>query len=160
MAWWWTVVCRQAISWISVDQDMWRISRPKWLNNPQVLLPLGTRNWGNKISSTWKIRFPYICQGVKNGFPVDITREIIIVDLSYSVLFHLFINSLVQDCSNSSALAMELLQSCTKPSTWGMAVMSLLFSILYDSRERYILFIKFINLQAKVLLQNVVVFRC
>ena len=29
-------------------------------------------------------------------------------------LFH--IDGLVQDCSNSSALAMELLQSCTKPS--------------------------------------------
>ena len=28
------------------------------------------------------------------------------------------IDSLVQDCSNSSALAMELLQSCTKPSKW------------------------------------------
>ena len=28
------------------------------------------------------------------------------------------IDSLVQDCSNSSALAMELLQSCTKPSRY------------------------------------------
>ena len=28
---------------------------------------------------------------------------------------HQYINGLVQDCSNSSALAMELLQSCTKP---------------------------------------------
>ena len=27
-----------------------------------------------------------------------------------------YINGLVQDCSNSSALAMELLPSCTKPS--------------------------------------------
>ena len=27
-----------------------------------------------------------------------------------------YINGLVQDCSNSTALAMELLQSCTKPS--------------------------------------------
>ena len=27
---------------------------------------------------------------------------------------------LVQDCSNSSALAMELLQSCTKPSIWSI----------------------------------------
>ena len=27
------------------------------------------------------------------------------------------IDGLVQDCRNSSALAMELLQSCTKPST-------------------------------------------
>ena len=29
---------------------------------------------------------------------------------------NLDIDGLVQDCSNSSALAMELLQSCTKPS--------------------------------------------
>ena len=29
------------------------------------------------------------------------------------------IDGLVQDCSNSSALAMELLQSCTKPSILG-----------------------------------------
>ena len=28
------------------------------------------------------------------------------------------IDGLVQDCSNSNALAMELLQSCTEPSTW------------------------------------------
>ena len=28
------------------------------------------------------------------------------------------IDGLVQDCSNSSAVAMELLQSCTKPSIW------------------------------------------
>ena len=31
-------------------------------------------------------------------------------------LIHIQIDGLVQDCSNSSALAMELLQSCTKPS--------------------------------------------
>ena len=29
-----------------------------------------------------------------------------------------YIDGLVQDCSNSSALAMELLQSCTEPSIW------------------------------------------
>ena len=29
-------------------------------------------------------------------------------------------DSLVQECSNSSALALELLQSCTKPSTWSL----------------------------------------
>ena len=28
------------------------------------------------------------------------------------------IDDLVKDCSNSSVLAMELLQSCTKPSIW------------------------------------------
>ena len=31
------------------------------------------------------------------------------------IYFKPHINNLVQDCSNSSALAMELLQSCTKP---------------------------------------------
>ena len=31
---------------------------------------------------------------------------------------HAYINGLVQDCSISSALAMELLQSCTKPSIY------------------------------------------
>ena len=30
------------------------------------------------------------------------------------------IDGLVQDCSNSSALAMGLLQSCTKTSIWNM----------------------------------------
>ena len=29
-------------------------------------------------------------------------------------------DGLVQDCSNSSALAMELLQSCAKPSSWSV----------------------------------------
>ena len=32
-------------------------------------------------------------------------------------------DALVQDCSNSSALAMELLQSCTKPSMWQSVAM-------------------------------------
>ena len=31
---------------------------------------------------------------------------------------HMYIDGLVQDCSNSSALAVELLQSCTKPSIY------------------------------------------
>ena len=35
----------------------------------------------------------------------------------HQALDHL--DGLVQDCSNSSALAMELLQSCTKPLIWG-----------------------------------------
>ena len=33
-----------------------------------------------------------------------------------------YIDGLVQDCSNSSALAMELLQSCTKPSIYAIDV--------------------------------------
>ena len=41
------------------------------------------------------------------------------------IVVTLHINGLVQDCSNSSALAMELLQSCTKPSTWFLLFMCL-----------------------------------
>ena len=35
------------------------------------------------------------------------------------MFFSLYIDDLVQDFSISSALAMEILQSCTKPSIWG-----------------------------------------
>ena len=35
----------------------------------------------------------------------------------HCVSLYQYIDGLVQDCSNSSALALELLQSCTKPST-------------------------------------------
>ena len=48
---------------------------------------------------------------------VDGTHLGICRGLPHSVLRNLnpYIDGLVQDCSNSSALAMELLQSCTKP---------------------------------------------
>ena len=36
--------------------------------------------------------------------------------LSQSDVIHHYFDGLVQDCSISSALAMEILQSCTKPS--------------------------------------------
>ena len=37
------------------------------------------------------------------------------VSLSHTAIFH-YIDGLVQDCSNSIANTLELLQSCTKPS--------------------------------------------
>ena len=39
--------------------------------------------------------------------------------LKHLKIFEIYINGLVQDCSNSSALAMELLLPCIKPSTCG-----------------------------------------
>ena len=33
----------------------------------------------------------------------------------YQRIYHLYTDGLAQDCSNSNALAMELLQSCAKP---------------------------------------------
>ena len=45
------------------------------------------------------------------------------------------IDDLLQDCSNSSALAMELLQSCTKPSTsWWFHDMEMPSSLLCDGK--------------------------
>ena len=49
--------------------------------------------------------------------PILITRH-----LSPKVCGKVYIDGLVQDCSNSSVLAMELLQSCTKPSTWPVSI--------------------------------------
>ena len=40
------------------------------------------------------------------------------LDGSQNMDVMLYVNGLVQDCRNSSALAMELLQSCTKPSIY------------------------------------------
>ena len=40
---------------------------------------------------------------------------------------HVYIDGLVQDCSNSNALAMELLQSCTKPSMYLLSVSAYAF---------------------------------
>ena len=37
--------------------------------------------------------------------------------INQATLSKVYIDGLVQDCSNSSALAMELLQFCIKPST-------------------------------------------
>ena len=36
----------------------------------------------------------------------------------HNINIQLYVDGLVQDCSNSSALAMELLQSCTKSSIY------------------------------------------
>ena len=43
----------------------------------------------------------------------------------------LYIDALMQDCSNSTANALELLQSCTKPSIWGWTKMMVISDSLY-----------------------------
>ena len=42
----------------------------------------------------------------------------IFIDLLLAMYINIYVYGLVQDCSNSSALALELLQACTKPSIW------------------------------------------
>ena len=48
-------------------------------------------------------------------------------------------DSFVQDCSNSRVLAMELLQSCTKPSKW-----SLLFSVNVSVFKKVYMFFMYV----------------
>ena len=75
-------------------------------------------------------RRPYCCDVVMSPGAVDDdmfsstfpTRRIRQLDIWHSWLsnknstFH--IHGLLQGCNNPSALAMELLQSCTRPSIW------------------------------------------
>ena len=50
----------------------------------------------------------------------------------------LHIDGLVQDCSNSSALAMELMQSCVKPSLYGMIQITKSHAIAGDNLIWYV----------------------
>ena len=45
------------------------------------------------------------------------------------------LNGLVQDCSNSIANALELFQSCTKPSIWTRSSMTKIGQYFVDRRE-------------------------
>ena len=61
------------------------------------------------------------------SFMVNILRNV----YSGQQITRSWINGLTQDCSNSSALAVELLQSCTKPSIWSalLQVPSLVYAL-------------------------------
>ena len=47
-------------------------------------------------------------------------------------VWQLYINCLIQDCIDPSALAMELLQSCTKPSVWNRPYHDWWHILLYE----------------------------
>ena len=61
----------------------------------------------------WPVNSPHKRPVTRKMFPFD---DVIIIWLCHHKSSGRRIDGLVQDCSNSSALAMELLQSCTKPS--------------------------------------------
>ena len=54
-----------------------------------------------------------------SAYSPDMSDDVLTFQLNLMLVGH--IGGLVQDCSNSSALAMELLQSCTKPSIYRVA---------------------------------------
>ena len=72
-------------------------------------LPSQVSKWQIPVQSLWKF-----CQ----NYGISVSIRLFIdwnnrVLVQYNSVDHTY--GLVQDCSNSSALAMELLQSCTKP---------------------------------------------
>ena len=66
------------------------------------------------------------------GMELAIKRNHKIVHLKYRdildgiEMWAVYMDGLVQDCSNSNALAMELLQFCTKPSIYSMTFASMI----------------------------------
>ena len=58
---------------------------------------------------------------ILNNDILEFNYKIILFVTNHSMISHQeHINGLVQDCSISSALAMEILQSCTKPLAWSV----------------------------------------
>ena len=52
-------------------------------------------------------------------------------------------DGLVHDYSNSSALAKELLQSCTKPLHWGWDKMAIILQMAYQNQFAYMKIVAF-----------------
>ena len=64
----------------------------------------------------WPVNSPHKWPVTRKMFPFDDVMMISTPLFRIQFYFHLYVDGLLQDCSNSSALAMELLQSCAKPS--------------------------------------------
>ena len=69
-----------------------------------------------KCPLRWKMLVGVSLKSVVHKWTIQFTDVSIHHQVSMSLVCIKDINDLVQDCSNSIALAMELLQSCTKPS--------------------------------------------
>ena len=87
------------------------------------------------------------CNGISNPTSLLIVNSTVYSKISAGPLCHgqfafhthrrylgciwkVYIDGLVQHCSNSSALSMELLQPCTKPSTWCLYISSQLLQCI------------------------------
>ena len=80
---------------------------PRWLVNSPHKGPVMLKMFHLMTSCRMKIRQPL----TKSTAKLSLIHEL------WGVMGN-YVNSFTQDCSNSSALAMELLQSCTKPPIW------------------------------------------
>ena len=85
---------------------------------------------------TWHIAYPSLLMNMSFllGWPQFQQLGMTLVEISQHAYTSLYNDGLVQDCSISSALAMEILQSCTKSSISGLEIKpyEVLLSILLN----------------------------
>ena len=70
-----------------------------------------------KMQMCWNVNFDHKYLLYKKKILYDVLAEIYLLsnlDQNATIWMSSYIDGLVQDCSNSNALAVELLQSCTK----------------------------------------------
>ena len=93
----------------------WKICRFRFKFNLIILLAI----WCLQTVTLQQMSDKWVLKSVRNINPLS--PNFVLCHLTQNWLANSgfisnYIDGLVQDCSNSSALAMELLQSCTKPS--------------------------------------------
>ena len=122
-----------------LDTNIIGLAVTKWGPHKMVATLLTTISWAFFRQKIFQFRFKYYwmylkmspakrlpfysCLNVLNclGFKYSCTIKVIKIAAPWGRIpkfIFLSHDGLVQDCSNSSALAMQLLQSCTKPSIW------------------------------------------
>ena len=105
-----------------------------------LLLKHGPARWlFGILDLPWVKRF-ISCNGHSRGM-VHFTSPI------YQPWEH--INGLVQDCSNSIANALELLQSCTKPSIWNVIMLGNLGSASNPTTHRSKIYLYIYHIEAQ-----------
>ena len=89
-------------------------------------------SWNENVIISIKFSLKFVAKGPINNIPALVQivawrrpgdkplSDPVMVSLLTHICVTRHVDGLVHDCSNSSALAMELLQSCTKPSMWNI----------------------------------------
>ena len=109
----WKVIFFNRYHWWSYWWLQWRHNEPDWVSNHQPHDCLLNRLFRLRSKKTSKLRVTGLCEGIHRG-PVNSPHKWPVAQKMFP--FDDVIMSSVRDCSNSIANALELLQSCTKPS--------------------------------------------
>ena len=98
------------LSWLIISEVLWHLPERNFtfcMMSLKIICPVSSLEW---VSFVWIYWMSCV--------------------ICLNILCNEYIDGLVQDCSISSALAMEILQSCTKPLIWITCMYEL--TTLYD----------------------------